>query len=71
MAKKNTIGAAVGSIDSDWQAEADLRCLLEAEEIREDKKRMDAVRALAKERLLDLANISAMKNLQKEAGDSD
>jgi hypothetical protein len=45
-----------------WQAEDDLRTLLNAEEIKEDKKRMKAVRECAKERLMDLAKISVMKD---------
>lgn len=70
MAKKNTMGTAVPS-DNDWKAEADLRCLLEAEEIREDKTRMTAVRALAKEKLVDMAKISVMPDDKPEANDKD
>lgn len=71
MAKKNMMGSAVGSMDMDWKAEQDLRCLLEAEEIREDGKRMNAVRALAKDKLQDLAEISVMPNEKSESNDKD
>lgn len=43
MAKKSTALAAP-SIDDSWQAESDLRTLVEAAKIRKDAKRMAAVR---------------------------
>ena len=38
-----------------WQAEGDLRTLIEAEKIEMDKKRMAAVRELAKKQLAQIA----------------
>lgn len=73
MAKKNMMGmsAHLASEDKDWRAEDDLRVLMAADEIKEDKARMNAVRALAKEKLLDLASISVMKDEKPEANDKD
>lgn len=45
--------------ESKWRAEEDLRTLISAQEIRKDKKRMAAVRKLAREK------IEKMKNLSK------
>jgi hypothetical protein len=44
----------------EWRVEDDLRILLESDKIRADKKRMDKVRALAKQKVLDTAAIAAM-----------
>ena len=57
MAKKN----ASVSLDApeDWQVESDLRTLLDAEKIEKDPKRMAKVRALAKQKMLDVASIAA------------
>jgi hypothetical protein len=52
-----------------WRAEDDLRTLMAADEIKEDKKRMDAVRGLAKEKLVDLARLSVMAGDKPEAND--
>lgn len=56
MAKKN----ASISLDTpeDWQVESDLRTLLDAEKIEKDPKRMTKVRALAKQKMLDVATIA-------------
>jgi len=42
-----------------WRVEDDLRTLQRAEEIEKDPKRMDKVRALAKEKLMELASIAS------------
>jgi len=50
MAKKNTMmgqSPHLSGAEKDWRAEDDLRCLMSADEIREDPKRLEAVRALA------------------------
>lgn len=58
MAKKsNTVG--LSAAEDDWRAESDLRTLMEAEAIEKDPKRMKAVQALAKKKLLDLASVAA------------
>lgn len=41
---------AAVAMDKKWQAESDLRTLLDAREIQKDAKRMTAVRKLARER---------------------
>ena len=56
-------------MDAEYTAEMDLRTLLEADEVREDKKRMDAVRKLAKEKLVDIAKISVLADEKPEPGD--
>lgn len=71
MAKKNMMGMSPQSADKDWRTEEDLRVLMAADDIKEDKARMNAVRALAKEKLLDLESISVMKDEKPEAGDKD
>lgn len=65
MAKAN-IG-----MDKDWQADNDLRTLLEAEEIRENPKRLAAAKAAAKEKLVDMAKIAAIPGEKPEPGDKD
>lgn len=57
MAKGNTI-AAVKEQD-DWQAESDLRTLMESEAIEKDPKRLAKAQALAKKKLLDLASVAS------------
>lgn len=44
MASKKNTALASPSIDDSWQAESDLRTLVEAAKIRKDPKRMAAVR---------------------------
>jgi len=55
---------AVSSSD-DWRVESDLNTLLEAEKIEKDPKRMSKVRALAKQKMLDVAKVAA----EGESGD--
>jgi hypothetical protein len=50
---------ATRSSQDDWEAEADLRTMLECEKIEKDPRRMAAVQTLAKQRLLDLASIAS------------
>lgn len=64
------LGNAV-QMDKDWQADNDLRTLLEAEEIRENPKRLSAAKAVAKEKLVDMAKIAALPGEKPEAGDKD
>ena len=45
--------------ENDWRTESDLNTLLEAKKIEADKKRMDKVRALAKQKMLDVASVAA------------
>lgn len=56
MAKKAN-SVAIG-VDEEWKVESDLRCLVEAKAIRNDPKRMDKVRALAKKRLGEVASLA-------------
>ena len=56
MATSDSIAAAS---DNDWRTESDLNTLLEAKKIEADKKRMDKVRALAKQKMLDVASVAA------------
>jgi len=49
MSKSNAI--ATSGMDKQWQAESDLRCIVEAKKIMKDKGRMAAVRAQAKKQL--------------------
>lgn len=64
MAKSGSI--AVNSSD-DWRIESDLNTLLEAEKIEKDPRRMSKVRALAKQKMLDVAAIAAEAATGKEA----
>lgn len=50
---------AIRSSQDDWEAEADLRTMLECEKIERDPRRMAAMQKLAKARLLDLASIAS------------
>lgn len=53
--KSNTLG--IGT-DRDWEVDDALRTLLRAEEIRKDKKMMARVKAMATERLKEVAVIA-------------
>lgn len=57
---------AKGKNENDWQIEQDLRTLTDAREIQEDPKRLAAVKALAKEKLLDLASVAAIATVAEE-----
>lgn len=59
MAKKyNSIKGMAPFEDSKWRAESDLRTLIEAAEIRKDKKRFAAAQACAKEKLAAMAGVA-------------
>lgn len=45
--------------DAEWQAECDLRSLMEAEKIEKDPKRMKAAQELAKKKMLEVAAIAS------------
>lgn len=45
--------------DEEWRVEADLHTLMEAEKIKKDPKRMAKVRALAQEKMMDVASIAS------------
>lgn len=55
MARNRTLDVKV---DEDWKVESDLRTLLDAEKIEKDPKRLAKVRALAKQKMLDVAAIA-------------
>ena len=46
-------------MEEDWQVESDLRTMMECEKIEKDPKRLAKVRALAKQKLMDVASIAA------------
>lgn len=54
MAKISVVKA-----EDDWQAESDLRTMLECEKIEKDPKRLAKVQALAKAKCLECASIAA------------
>jgi hypothetical protein len=71
--RKNETVAASSDINSygspAWQADQDLRTLCQAEEIRDDPKRLKAAQKLAKDKCEDLDTIAAMtpeKNEKKK-----
>jgi hypothetical protein len=66
--KKNN---GIPEVSDKWQAEQDLQTLLDADDIREDDKRMTAVRKLAKDKLADMAKISAMATEKPSPGETD
>jgi hypothetical protein len=51
--------------ESDWEAEDAMRTLMRADEIRKDKKLMNRVSAMAKARLMQMAEIAG------ESGEAD
>lgn len=55
MAKLSTSAAD----DAEWQAERDLRTLVECEKIEKDPKRLKAARELAKKRMMEVAAVAA------------
>ena len=58
MAKKR-VTLNMAQPEQDWQAESDLRTMLECEVIEKDPKRLAAVQKLAKAKLLPLAGIAS------------
>ncbi len=59
MKKGNSKPAVAGYDDKDWQAESDMRTLMQAEEIRRDAKRLAAAKACAKKKLEEVATVAA------------
>jgi hypothetical protein len=55
---KSTKSPAIASSD-DWQVEDDLLTLIRAKEIEKDPKRLAKARALAKQKMLDVAQVAA------------
>lgn len=55
MAKKNS---AMVKEQDDWQAESDLRCMMDCEKIEKDPKRLKAAKDLAKKKLMEVAAIA-------------
>lgn len=55
MAKIKSIGMKQ---EDDWMAEDAMRTLMRAEEIKKDKKLMAKVSAMAKQKMLDMAEIA-------------
>lgn len=62
MGKVLSASAQMAKSEAEWRAEDDMRTLARAAEIRKDAKRLAAAQALAKKKLLELAQV---------AGDSD
>lgn len=59
MARKSRVRDVGVMADQKWQAESDLRTLLDACAIRKDKKRFAAAQSLAKVKLLETAQIAS------------
>lgn len=59
MAKNRKMAASMAAIEKDWQVQSDLETLCRAEEIEKDPKRMAAVTALAKSKMLKLAKVAS------------
>lgn len=57
MAKKSS-GISLSAASSDWRVESDLSTMMEAEAIENDPKRLKAVQALAKKKMLDMAGLA-------------
>lgn len=55
-------GAMPMGMDKDWQAECDLRCLIDAEKIKRDKKRYTAAMAAHKKMKADLEAVGKTKS---------
>jgi len=45
--------------NDDWRVESDLNTMIECEKIEKDPKRLAKVRALAKQKMLDVARVAA------------
>lgn len=56
MAKKKPV--SIGP-DEEWRVENDMRTLMDAAEIRKDKKRMAKVKAMAQKKLAEVAVIAS------------
>lgn len=63
MAKKNrstTLGVNAEA-PGDWRAESDMHTLMEAEKIKNDPKRHQAAKDMAKKRLTEVATVAAQQ----------
>lgn len=67
MKKGKSAPQAIG-MDKDWQADSDMRTLIQAREIERDKSRLAAAKAMAKKKLAekrkeadDMANLAGSK----------
>lgn len=58
-AKKTRVAGIGPMVDKKWQADSDLRTLLDACVIRKDKARFKAAQAMAKDKVAEMANIAA------------
>lgn len=61
MATKR-MAPSLAAMDKKWQAESDLRTLVEARKIRNDKARFKAATDLAKQQMTDVAAIAGSDN---------
>lgn len=59
MPKKSSNAIAMTKAEDDWQAESDLRTMIECEKIEADPKRLAKVQALAKKRMMEVAAIAS------------
>jgi hypothetical protein len=57
--KSRVVGISGAMTDKKWQAESDLRTLLDACAIRKDKARFKAAQAVAKDRVVEMTAIAA------------
>lgn len=57
---KNTAAISRAEEEKRWRAESDMRTLMEAEEIKNDPARLKAAQAMAKEKLVELAAVTAV-----------
>jgi pyocin large subunit-like protein len=58
MAKKSN-AIAMTKAEDDWRAESDLRTLMEAEQIKNDAKRLAKAQALAKKKMMEVAKVAS------------
>lgn len=56
---KSASTKSLASPPDDWQVESDLRTMMESEAIEKDPKRLAAVQALAKKKMMDMASIAS------------
>lgn len=56
---KNSATISMRKEEEQWRVESDLSTLQRAEEIEKDPKRMAKVKAMAKEKLMELASIAS------------
>ena len=59
MAKNKRTTLGMGNKPADWQVEGDLHTLMQARQIKSDPKRLERVKALAKEKMVQTAEAAA------------